>query len=589
MAEESQSLLARFKRHHVYRVATIYAIAAWIIIQLANGIFPDFGMPRTGVRVVIVALLLGFPVVLMFAWLLIKPVDPEKLIRWQKRRWRLGLLMTAIVILLVAVSGTYLWKATSRATMQAAPSLASATPAVFTPLLNTIAVLPFQNLSNDPKQQYLSDGLTQELTDDLSQFPGLQVIAWQTMQGYRNTTLSVNEIGKQLNVAYILTGSVIRDGDQLRASAALANTMTGNQVWSSRYDQAFKDVFVMQDNISKAIVDVMQLKLTGSTQLVPTATENPRAHDAYLLGNAAFNLRTAAGLRAARKEFQRAIKLDPHYAEAYAQLAAVYATLPEVTYMPLAEANAKAIEAVQQALKINPNLAAAHAVLANIYISEHKVDQAKAELLRTLALDPNNASAHSSYGFMLPITEALNQFQQAAILDPGYWPVQMNLGTAYAELGNTDQALQAFQNAQKLSPDNIDAPLEIAFLYHTRSQYTEAVNTLRNIKPSNRDDTRILNASLLAYEASQNPALKDQAMSMLKAMGQEKTSAFSHYYLATAYIVLREEQLAIQQIEQFCNSAPDTCNDIAIDNHYTTLHGNPQFQTLVTRYSLKHL
>lgn len=588
MAEESLNLLARFKRHHIYRVATIYAIAAWVIIQLANSVFPDFGAPRASVRLVIVVLLSGFPVVLMFAWLLIRPVDPAKLAHWQKRRWRLGLLLTAAVILFVSVSGAYIWEVTSQAALRTAVAPAPASAAVFQPPSNTIAVLPFRNL-DDSSMGYLSDGLTQELTDDLSQLPGLQVISWQTMQAYRNTKLSVREIGKHLNVAYILTGNVMREGDRLRVSSALASSVTSNQVWSAQYDQAFKDVFAMQDNISKAIVGVMQIKLTGTDQLVTIATQNPQAHDAYLRGKAAFELRTATGLRTAIKQFQHAIKLDPQYAEAYAALARVYNTLPEVTYLPLQEANDKAVRAVQQALRINPNLAAAHAVLANIYLSEHKLDQAKTELLRTLALDPNNASAHYSYGVMLPLSEALNQYQQAALLDPGNWAAQQNLGTTYAELGKPELALQAYQAARALSPDNIETPLEIAFLYHTQSRHDDAVNALRSVKPKNKADARILNVSLLAYEALQDPSLRSRALVTLKKLGREKNSAFFHYYVATAYIVLGEDQLAIQQIELFCSSAPDTCNDIAVDNHYTSLHGNQQFQALAARYGLKHL
>ncbi|MGH8415151.1 MAG: tetratricopeptide repeat protein [Gammaproteobacteria bacterium] len=587
MAEESLSLLARFKRHHLYRVATIYAIAAWIIIQLANSVFPDFGVPRTSVRLVIVMLLLGFPVALMLAWLLIRPVNPEKLAHWQKRRWRLSLLLTAIVIVFVGISGAYIWKITAQSAFQAAQAPATASTPTFAPPPNTVAVLPFRNLGSGA-MQYLSDGLTQELTDDLSQFPGMQVIAWQTMHGYSDTSLSVQEIGKRLNVAYILTGSVMRDGEQLRASAALASTISGNQVWSSRYDQDFKDVFAMQDSISRAIAGVMQLKIAGSSPLVATATQNPKAHDAYLKGKAAFGLRTEAGLRKGIKQFQRAINLDPHFAEAYAQLAAAYNTMPEVAYVPLPEANGKALRAAQRALAINPNLASAHAVLANIYISEHKLDQAKAELLRTLALDPNNTAAHSSYGFMLPLSEALGQYQQAAVLDPDNWAAQMNLGGAYAELGQDDQALQAFQAAQKLSPDNIDAPLEIAFLYHTQSKTADAVAALRGVHPASADDARILNVSLLAYEALQEPSLRNRALENLRKVGGGKSGAFSHYYVATAYIVLGEEQLAIEQITLFCSGAPDTCNDIAVDNHYTALRDNPKFQALVSRYGLKH-
>ncbi|MGB9428285.1 MAG: tetratricopeptide repeat protein [Gammaproteobacteria bacterium] len=588
MADERLSLLARFKRHHAYRVATVYAIAAWVILQLANSVFPDFGLPRSSVRLVIVMLLLGFPVVLTLAWWLIKPVDPDKLSHWQRRRWRLGLLLSVLVMIFAGLSGAYIWTFTAKPPLTAVDLAATTVLPAFNPPPNSIAVLPFRNLSNNPAQQYLSDGLTQELTDDLSLIAGLRVIAWQSMEGYRNTALPVGDIGKNLNVANILTGSIMREGEILRVSVALVNTITGNQVWSSRYDQTFKDVFAMQDNISKAIVEITQGKLDINTQLVAAATSNPEAHDAYLRGKAAFALRTEQGLNDALKQFQRAIKLDPRYAEAYAQLASVYGTLPEVTSMPLQEANARAMQAVQQALAINPDLAAAHAVLANIYISEHKLDQAKAQLLRTLVLDPNNAAAHASYGFMLPLADALGQYQQAAVLDPGNWAAQMNLGTTYVELGKNDQALQAFQAAHKLSPDNIDAPLEIAFLYHQESRLAEAVNVLSGIKTHSKDDARILDASRLAYQALQDPKLHDQALATLDKLAAANISAFNHYYLATSYVILGENDRAIGQITKFCSSAPDTCNDIAVDNHYAALRADPRFQTLVAKYGLKH-
>ena len=587
MNDERLSLLARFKRHHIYRVVTFYAIGAWVIIQLANSVFPDFGMPRTGVRVVIVVLLLGFPAVLICAWLLIKPVDPGKLVRWQQRRWRLGLLLTAVVTLFVAASGAYIWHVTSQTSPQTSAQSAAAVSAGFNPPLNTIAVLPFRNLSNDPKQQYLSDGLTQELTNDLSRFAGVRVIAWQTMQGYRDSALPVSEIGKHLNVAYILMGSVMRAGDQLRASTALANTITGDQVWSSRYDQDFKDVFAMQDDISKAIISTLQLKLTGNRQLVRTATSNPAAHDAYLRGKAAFDLRTATGLREAVKQFQRAVKLDNNYADAYAQLAKVYSTLPEATSMPLKEANDKALQAAQRALQLDPDSTEAHVALANIYISEHKLDQAKTELLQALTIDPNNAAAHSSYGFLLPLEDALAQFQQAALLNPGDWGVQMNLAVTYAELGHTSKALEAYQAARNISPGNIDAPLEIAFLYYSQGKPEEAVNALRGIPVSSKADARILDASRLSYQALLDPSLKKEALSTFNKLAAGENSAFGHYYLATSYIVLGENDLAIREITRFCGSAPDTCNDIAVDPHYVSLHAIPAFQHLVTRYGLK--
>ncbi|MGH8377950.1 MAG: tetratricopeptide repeat protein [Gammaproteobacteria bacterium] len=588
MDHEPVSFLARLKRHHIYRVATFYAIASYVLIQVANNVFPDFGVPRSSVRIVIAIVALGFPVVLLLAWLFVRPVDPEKLAYWQRRRWRLGAVLSAVVIAFVGISGTYIWKITAQSQAPVAAASEPAPPQVFSPPADSIAVLPFRNLSNDHKQQYFSDGISQELTDALSRIKGMRVIAWQSMQSYRNTVLPVNSIGQDLDVAYLLAGSVMRDGDRVRVSTELVNTTNGEQLWSSRYDRAFKDVFAMQDDISKAIVVALKLNLSNSGTLVATATGNPKAHDAYLKGMAALNRRTATDIRAAIKYFQRAIKLDSGYAEAYAQLASVYTILPEITSMSYEEANTKAMPMIQKALAINPDQPKAHAVLANIYISEHKIDAAKAELLKTLALDPSNASAHTSYGNLLPLEDALAQYQQAAKLNPEYWATQMNLGVTYAELGRNAEAIQAFKAARKLAPQNIDAPLEIAFLYHLQARDDEAVKVLNDVRPSDKSDKHILEASLLSYKALQEPALRNQALIKLDRLVADPNSAFGSYYLALSYILLGEKERAIKLIAQMCNNAPDTCNDIAVDKHYQTLHVDPAFQKLMTKYNLKN-
>ena len=588
MTDESTSFLARLKRHHIYRVATVYAIAGWVLIQLSNGIFPDFGLPRTSVRIVIAIIALGLPVVLVLAWMFIRPVDPEKLAHWQRRRWRLGSLLSMVVIAFVSISGVYIWKVTSESSAPAAGVPAVSEIAAFNPPANSIAVLPFQNLSNNPTRQYFSDGITQELTNALGQIAGLRVIAWQSMAGYRNSALPANAIGKELNVAYMLVGSVMREGDDLRVYAELVNTVNGYQLWSNKYDRSLKDIFAVQDDISRAIASSLQLELSGNGHLVTAPTISTQAHDAYLKGMEAYNIRTTSNLYKAIKFFHQAIKLDPDYAEAYAQLGGAYTVLPEVTSMSYTKANAKAMPVIQKALAINPNLAQAHAVLANIYISEHNTDAAKAELLKTLALDPSNASAHSSYAFLLPLKDALAQYQQAAMLNPEYWAVQMNLGLTYAELGNIPQAIKTYQTAQRLSPENIDAPLEIAYLHHLQSQNAESVRVLADMKVANKTDAKILEASRLSYAALMDPQLRNQALATLDKLAGDKNGGFDQYYLATAYIVLGEKVKAIQLIQQFCGNAPDTCNDIAVDTHYQSLRNEKEFQKLVAQYGLKH-
>jgi adenylate cyclase len=589
MTDDSTSFLARLKRHHIYRVATVYAIAGWVVIQLSNGIFPDFGLMRSSVRIVIAIVALGFPVMLVIAWMFIRPVDPEKFARWQRRRWRLGSLLSIIVIAFASVSGVYIWKAaTAELSAPAITTSATGEAVKFSPPLNSIAVLPFQNLSNNPTRQYFSDGITQELTNALGQIAGLRVIAWQSMAGYRNSTLPANTIGKELNVAYVLVGSIMREGDSLRVYAELVNTVSGYQLWSNKYDRSLKDVFAVQDDISKAIAGSMRVELSGNAHLVATSTSSIKAHDAYLKGMEAYNLHSAAYLNKAIKYFLRAIKLDPSYAEAYAQLGGAYTVLPEVTSMSYKQANAKALPVIQKALAINPNLAQAHAVLANIYISEHKTDAAKAELLKTLALDPSNASAHSSYAFLLPLKDALAQFQQAAALNPEYWAIQMNLGGAYAELDQIPQAIKAYQDARRISPHNIEAPLEIAFLYHLQTDNDKASQVLADVKPTNKADARILDAARQSYAALLDPKLKNQTLTKLGQLSAVKSSSFDLYYLASNYILLGENTKAIQLIARMCGNAPDTCNDIAVDTHYRSLHSDKQFQNLVSEYGLKH-
>ncbi len=589
MTEESTSFVARLKRHHIYRVATIYAIASWVLLQLSNSLLPDFGLPRSSVVIVIAVLALGFPVVLVLAWMLIRPLDPEKVTRWQRRRWRTGPLLTVLalgfaIFWMILILG----KVSTESAKPAVKSPLLSETAAFNPPPHSIAVLPFQNLSNNKKQQYFSDGITQELTNALGQIPGLQVIAWQSVTKFSNTTLSANAIGKELDVAYMLVGSVMRAGDELRVYAELVNTSTGYQMWSSKYDRPIKDIFAVQDEISRAIGSSMQLELGGNAHLVPVATASPEAHDAYLKGMEYFNARTKSNLYKAIKYFNKAVDLDPNYAQAYAQLANAYTVLPELTSTPYEEANAKAMPMIHKALAINPNQPKAHAVLANIYISEHKTDAAKAELLKALALDPNDASAHSSYAELLPLKEALPQYQIAAVLEPEYWAVQLNLGVAYAELGHITEAIKAYKAAQRLNPESIEAPLSIAYLSHLQSDDKESVRVLSDIKTSNKDDAEVLDASRLSYAAFLDPKLRSQALDKLNKLAEGKSGGFNQYYLATAYIVLGEKDKAIQLIQDFCGNSPDSCNDIAVDPHYLSLHSDKQFQVLVAKYGLKH-
>lgn len=593
MAGVPPSFLERLKRHYIFRIAATYALIAWILIQASGSILPGFGLPRDSVRFVIIVVALGFPVMLVLAWTFVKPrdVDPVNLSRWTRLRWRLGSALSIIVVVLVCISGWYLWRIA--VTSHEAQSLAMATPpnsatTAFNPIPHSIAVLPFANLSTDAMQQYFSDGITEEVTNALGKLPGVRVIAWQSAAVYRGRKITVPDVGRALNVANVLVGSIMRDGERVRISAELVSAVTGYQLWSSHYDRTFKDVFAIQDDISKAIVSALQLQLAGNGPLVAAATTNPGAHDFYLKGLAASNARTAASLDEATSDFQRAIQLDPRYAEAYAALAWAYAIRNEYSSVPLAKSMPMAKRAAKQALRLNPNLAAAHVALGYIYMSEQNPRRAEKELRRALKLNPNDAEAHIVYGVLLPANrqqDQLAQYQQAAVLDPNSALAHYNLAVTYEDMGDYTNAITEYQATVGLAPQLTFARLDLASLYHNNADDRSAIAILSGVHIDDPQQAKLANAARLVYTAQQHPDLRDQALATLQHMDVVNMSASDKEALVILYAVLGQKDYAVQLLSQACATAPETCGQLAAE--FKVLEGEPRFQKLVEKYSPK--
>ena len=588
MSNKSSRFLERFKNHHIFRVATVYAFGAWVLIQACNSIFPDIGLSRRSVRLVITAVAFGFPVVLALAWMLIKPpaTDPVKLSRWQRLHWSVGSLLSIAVIALVTASGWYLWKlgAYKTGTTQTAAVSAVRTGHI-NPPPHSIAVLPFANLSNDSKQQYFCDGITEALTDALGQVHGMRVIAWQSAAVYRNTGQSLKAIGKGLNVANVLVGSIMREGNMLRVSAELVNTHTGYQLWSSHYDRELKDVFAIQDDISKSIVDALQVQFASTGPLVVPATTNLAAYDAYLRGLAAFNLRTGAGLKASITDFTRAIHLDPDYAGAYASLAHAYYLLHQYAPVSLKKSLENAQRAAQQALALNADLVEAHVVLGLVYFTEHEKELANNELRLALRLDPNSYAAHQAYGFfMFPTRDALIQFKMAAALDPAAPIAWIDIANTYADLGDYSHALEALNTALPLAPSLTYIALDMAYLYHLMSDNRKSLAVVTGIKPQGKLQTGLVTVARLAYGSLLNPALKDRALAAANKIDADRLGQVDAEQLATYYQLLGQKERAIRLVAQLCANGPEYCSDIVQDPHYLLLRSEPAFRKLADRY-----
>ncbi|MGH8307769.1 MAG: hypothetical protein ACRER0_05785 [Gammaproteobacteria bacterium] len=579
----------RLKQHHIYRVAVGYGTAIAIGIQVVARAFPYFGW-TAAVPVVIIILIASFPVVIVLTWLLVKPADPAQQTAWQKRHWKLGAIVTPIVIAAVVVSGIYAFKFTERhaariVAEQAAAQAKLAAPA-FNPPADTLVVLPFQNLSGDPKQQYFSDGITEELTDALGQNPALRVIAWDTASKYRNSSASARDIGKALNVANILHGNIMREGGQVRIVVELINAVTGYQVWSHHYDDTFANIFTVQDQVSQAIAQALQVKF-AQADLPAGGTRNPEAHELVLKARALAEKFDAASLKAARQDFEQALALDPDYADAHALLASALleltqrSDLPLKTTLPIARAHA------QKALALDPRNAPALVALGFADSSADPPDFAKArvEYRKALALDPSNAGAHVDYGTVLAMKPGLTEYREAILLDPDFVPAWNDLVVYAQDLGDWSQEITAAEAELRLDPKFVDSAFSLAYACQQLHRYNQMVPAFDRVQPATEVDKQQVAAGRLTYQALVNPALRPQALAALKALSRHASNQDVAGNLLQMYLALDETESALQLLESSCPADPIACNDLAINPMYSPLRADLRFQRLAKKYT----
>lgn len=347
--------------------------------------------------------------------------------------------------------------------------MAQTSPA--TQSIRAIAVLPFENLSDDAANEYFSDGMTEEILNSIAQMEGLRVISRTSVFQLKDKDLDIAEIGSELNVDHILEGSVRRSGDQVRINVRLVNIAEDRQIWSESYDRHMEDVFKIQDEIANAVADKLQLQLTGGggPLAVAVTTQNSEAFEYYLKGRFFWGKRTSEGFHQARVNFQEAIRLDPNFAPAYAGLADTYNLMASYDYMEEGEAYSRAKEAAERSLELNPDQAEATASLAYVkqnYEDERDLDEAKTLYERAIELNPNYATAHQWYSVLLKELDreeqALQEAQKAHQLDP-LSPVMMSsLGHHYLLEAEYDLATSYYKKALEIDPLFVNARTGLA-------------------------------------------------------------------------------------------------------------------------------
>ncbi|WP_254422965.1 tetratricopeptide repeat protein [Rhodanobacter sp. B05] len=598
------------KRRHVYRVAIAYAVAGWLLVQVATQVFPFFHIPDWSVRLIVLLVVIGFPIAVILAWVFeltpegIRRTEPADSVeaRSEAATHQIGRkLNTLTIVVLVLAVAALAWRqfmyhptpaastasadtVAVAATKSAADVPAVATTTAFAPPADTLVVLPFVNRSGDARQNYFSDGITEELTSALGQNTELRVIAWDTASKYRESKQTAVDIGQALNVANLLHGSIQRDNDTVRVSAELVDTRTGYEIWAQHYDDSLKNIFAVQDHISQAIAAALKVKLaaTHATQAV-----DPQAHDLVLKGLASMNSRAAADYEAARRDFEQAIALDPNYAAAHAGLARALYDLTQFSTLTLQEVLPKVRAEAGKALALDPDNVDAIIALASADSTEGNVAKAKAGYERALRIDPSNAIARLDYALVLPLKQALAETLKAAQLDPQNATAQNNLATNYLNLGEYQQALSASQALLRLTPHIADTAFNLAMNYALLHRDQDAVHAFDLIQPTTPLDRQLAAAGKLAYQSVLEPKLHAQARAAADALHRQPSlDPQSLYDLMQVYLVLGDKDMALDLLKKSCDPSPQSCTDFATNPTYLSLRGDPRFQALAKRYDI---
>ena len=433
------SLFTELKRRNVIRVAIAYIAGAWLLTEVSGTLFPVFGIPDWGIRFVVIVLALGFLPALIISWAY--ELTPEGLKREKDvvrdtsithiTAKRLdGITIGLIVVALTFIMADRMWLS-PRLAIQPAPTtevvtdnvLASEPEPQYPP--NSIAVLPFVNMSSDPEQEYFSDGISEELLNLLANIPELRVISRSSSFTFKGEKIDIPTVANKLNVALVLEGSVRKAGNQVRITAQLIEARSDMHLWSETYDRELENIFVVQDEISAAIVGALKEHLGLAVEAIPRmkATASTSAHDAYLRGRHLVVQRTQVTIEGAIREFEKAVTLDPDYALAHAELAIATTFLALHGYLTVTEAVARAAPHAERATNLDPTLAEAHAATGYILRAQEKFEDALPHFKRAIQINPNYAIVNNVMGVIFThyvgnFAEGFAAFEVAVRLDP---------------------------------------------------------------------------------------------------------------------------------------------------------------------------
>jgi Predicted integral membrane protein len=541
-----RNFLAELKRRKVYTVAVTYAVVGWLLIQVVTQVFPPFEIPNWAERLVIVAILLGFPIALVFAWI----YDFT----------RHGIIRTSDV------------EPEVKTEMAEPPSSTE----------KSIAVLPFNDLSPAKDHAYFGEGIAEELLGALAKVDGLRVAARRSSFWFKDKEAELTEIATKLNVEHVLEGSVRRDGNRVRITAELIDACDGFTIWSETYEREMGGIFALQDEITRSIVDTLKLKLAISPSPPSRSTD---AYDAYLEGLVYSDKNTEPELRKSLEFFQRALEKDPRFSRAWTGIAKAWLWLADAFVPPL-EAYPKVRDAAVHALQLNDQEAEAHVYLAESKrILDWDLDGAEAEFNRAVELEPNltpsNYFSAAFYAARGDRDKALTYLQRTSKIDPASLWVNNFACELYRYFGLYDEAIEAGERALQLDPTfaHYGEPA-LAALYREMGRFDDAIALYEKA----REFTGRPGFGLAITYARMKR--HKEAMQTLNAAvagwGYRPGDAIAH-----VHVTLGAHDDAIRELERACEQRSSSLHGVGIAPEFVPLRSDKRFRSILERIGLE--
>jgi adenylate cyclase len=594
----------QLKQRNVFRVAVLYLVVCWLILDPVHVIFHMLDVPIWANRLVLMLMAVGFPAVVIFAW--VYEITPEGLKptvevpHGQSIRRLTGRRLDRAIIAVLAVALAYFvvdkfWISrrlpasqtlTSSAGADAA-SRAAAIPApaaALAPAPHSVAVLPFVDMSEKKDQEYFADGMTEEIINLLARVPDLRVPARTSSFYFRGKSTKVPDIARELGVAHILEGSIRRSGNQIRVTAQLARADNGFHLWSQTYDRDLHDVFKVQDEIANAVVQALQISLMGGPLTRQKGgTQNLEAYLLYLRSDKELFAFSATAVKEARKHTEQAIKLDPDFILAWTQLGSINVNLAQLRELPMRDGYERARQLGQHALQVSPDLTDAHLLLGYIHRTyDWDWAAAQSEARQGLALDPKDWLALELNGQVAASIGdwdgAERYFRQVLVDDPLNAQPHWDLGTTLYRAGRFAAAETEYRKLLELVPDYAWARGYLAKTLLAEGKPEAALAMAQQ----EGDEANRLDILPIVLQAAGRHAEADEA---LKALAT-KYAGSDAYYVAMNYAYRDDHDLALHWLERAYQQKDTGFVEIVGESLFKNLANDPRYKAFLRKMNL---